>query len=113
MSSKAATSSRFASAETIRPKSSRPVAMTETTSGTGSSPNSGRSSAMNPSSPLFGNPIELIIPAGVSQIRCGSLPALGSSVIVFDTKAENGKSLEQGVAVDAASRLSRRRSPRR
>ena len=60
----------------------------------------GRSSARKPSRPLFGSPIELIIPAGVSQIRCGSLPARGSGVIVFETKAEKGKSLEQRVAED-------------
>ena len=46
----------------------------------------------SPSRPLFGSPIELIIPAGVSQIRCGALPARGSGVIVFETKAEKGKS---------------------
>ena len=81
--------------------SSRLVAITETISGTGSSASCGRSSARNPSRPLFGSPIELIIPDGVSQIRGGALPARGSGVIVFETKAENGKSLEQRVAEDA------------
>ena len=32
------------------------------------------------------------MPAGVSQIRRGSLPARGSGVIVFETKAAKGKS---------------------
>ena len=45
-----------------------------------------------PSRPLFGSPIELIIPAGVSKSRGGGLPARGSGVIVFETNAENGKS---------------------
>ena len=39
---------------------------------------------------MFGSPIELIIPAGVSQRRGGGLPARGSGVIVFETKAEKG-----------------------
>ena len=42
--------------------------------------------------PLFGKPIELIIPLGVSYRRGGGLPARGSGVIVLDTKALNGKS---------------------
>ena len=91
-SSIAATSSRSSSAATSRVNSSCPVAITETISGTGSSASCGRSSARNPSSPLLGRPIELIIPAGVSQIRCGSFPTRGSGVIVFETKAEKGKS---------------------
>ena len=41
---------------------------------------------------MFGRPIELIIPAGVSKSRGGGFPARGSGVIVFETKAENGKS---------------------
>ena len=40
----------------------------------------------------MGSPIELIIPAGVSQIRWGALPVRGSGVIVFETKAEKGNS---------------------
>src|SRR5215213_2770573 len=92
LSSIPATSSRSSSPSTSRPKPSRLVAMAETISGTGSSASLGRSSARKPSSPLFGRPIELIIPAGVSQIRWGSLPARGSGVIVFETKAEKGKS---------------------
>ena len=92
LSSIAATSSRSATAATSRANSSRLVAITETISGTGSSASCGRSSARKPSRPLFGSPIELIIPAGVSQIRRGSLPARGSGVIVFETKAEKGKS---------------------
>ena len=40
---------------------------------------------------MFGSPIELIIPAGVSHSRGGGLPCRGSSVIVFDTNASNGK----------------------
>ena len=75
----------------MRANSSRLVAITETISGTGSSASCGRSLARKPSRPLFGSPIELIIPAGVSQIRCGLLPARGSGVIVFETKAEKGK----------------------
>ena len=55
-----------------------------------SSASSGRSCSRNPSRPLFGRPIELIIPAGVSKIRGGGFPARGSGVIVFETKAENG-----------------------
>ena len=66
--------------------------MIETISGTGSSRSFGRSSARKPSSPLFGSPIELSIPLGVSQIRRGALPARGSGVIVFETKALKGKS---------------------
>ena len=50
----------------------------------------GRSSARNPSRPLLGRPIELIIPLGVSNRRGGGLPARGSGVIVFETNAENG-----------------------
>ena len=91
-SSIAATSSRPPTASTSRSNSSWLVPITETISGTGSSASCGRSSARNPSRPLFGSPIELIIPAGVSQIRCGSLPTRGSGVIVFETKAENGNS---------------------
>ena len=91
-SSIAATSSRPPTPSTRRENSSWLVPITETISGTGNSASCGRSSARNPSRPLFGSPIELIIPAGVSQIRCGSLPALGSGVIVLETKAENGKS---------------------
>ena len=91
-SSMAATSSRAATAETRRENSSRLVPITETINGTGSSASCGRSSARNPSRPLLGRPIELIIPAGVSQIRCGSLPTRGSGVIVLETKAEKGKS---------------------
>ena len=41
---------------------------------------------------MFGSPIELIIPAGVSMILGGGLPARGSGVIVFETNIENGKS---------------------
>ena len=44
-----------------------------------------------PSRPLFGRPIELISPDGVSHSRGGGLPPRGASVIVFDTKAEKGK----------------------
>ena len=51
-----------------------------------------------PSSPLLGSPIELTIPAGVSQSRGGGLPARGSGVIVFETKAEKGNSRQQRVA---------------
>ena len=92
-SSIAATSSRSADAvDQPRELLVARCAITETISGTGSSASCGRSSARNPSRPLFGSPIELIIPAGVSQIRCGSLPARGSGVIVFETKAEKGKS---------------------
>jgi hypothetical protein len=40
---------------------------------------------------LFGRPIELISPAGVSYRRGGGLPARGCSVIVFETNALNGK----------------------
>ena len=39
----------------------------------------------------MGRPIELSIPPGVSQIRRGALPARGSGVIVFETKAAKGK----------------------
>ncbi len=92
LSSIAATSSLSPTPLTSRANSSCPVAITETISGTGSCASSGRSSTRNPANPLLGNPIELIIPAGVSQIRCGSLPALGSGVIVFETNAENGNS---------------------
>ena len=41
---------------------------------------------------MFGRPIELIIPDGVSKIRGGAFPSRGSGVIVFETNAENGKS---------------------
>ena len=41
---------------------------------------------------LVGSPIELIRPEGVSQSRGGGLPARGSGVIVFETKAEKGNS---------------------
>ena len=102
LSSIAATSSRAPTASTSRANSSRLVAITETISGTGSSASCGRSSARKPSRPLFGSPIELIIPAGVSQIRCGALPARGSGVIVFETKAREGKSSSSCVAEDPA-----------
>ena len=74
LSSSAATSSRSATPETSREKPSALVAITETTSGTGSSARRGRSCSRNPSRPLFGSPIELIIPAGVSHSRGGGLP---------------------------------------
>ena len=66
LSSIAATSSRPATASTKREKSSALVAITETISGTGNSASCGRSLPRKPSSPLFGRPIELIIPEGVS-----------------------------------------------
>ena len=69
----------------------------------------GRSCSRKPSSPLFGRPIELIIPAGVSQSRGGGLPARGSGVIVFETNAENGKSSSEGRRRRRAGRRSRRR----
>ena len=90
-SSSIATSSRSPTADTSRASSSRLKPITETTSGTGSSASSGRSDSRNPSRPLFGSPIELISPAGVSQSRGGGLPWRGSSVIVLETKASNGK----------------------
>ena len=90
---------------------SPPVAITETISGTGSSASRGRSSSRNPSGPRLGSPIEFIIPAGVSQIRRGALPARGSGVIVFETKAVRG-SPRQPLAVPCGRRR-RRRSPRR
>jgi hypothetical protein len=40
---------------------------------------------------LFGRPIELISPDGVSHSRGGGLPARGSSVIVLETNASKGK----------------------
>ena len=46
---------------------------------------------MNPSSPLFGRPIELIIPPASSHRRGGGLPWRGATVTVFDTNAANGK----------------------
>ena len=101
-SSIAATSWRAATRSTQRAKSSRVVAMIETINGTGSSASRGRSSARKPSRPLLGRPIELSIPPGVSQIRRGALPARGSGVIVFETKAAKGKSLKQRVAEDLA-----------
>ena len=90
-SSSIETSSRCPTAATSRASSSRPKPITETTSGTGSCASSGRSEARKPSRPLFGRPIELIIPAGVSHNRGGGLPCRGSRVIVFDTNASNGK----------------------
>ena len=45
----------------------------------------------SPSSPLFGSPIELIIPPASSHSRGGGLPCRGSSVTVFETNAANGK----------------------
>src|SRR3954471_7561481 len=65
--------------------------MTDTINGTGSDAGNGKACSRNPSSPLFGSPIELISPDGVSHKRGGGLPARGSSVIVFDTNASNGK----------------------
>ena len=91
-SSRAATSSRPPTPSTRPANSSWLVPITETTSGTGSSASSGRSRDRKPSRPLFGSPIELISPEGVSQRRGGGLPARGSGVIVFETKAENGNS---------------------
>ena len=66
LSSIAATSSRAPTRSTKGAKPSRLVAITETTSGTGRRASSGRSSARKPSRPLFGSPIELISPDGVS-----------------------------------------------
>ena len=40
---------------------------------------------------MFGRPIELISPLGVSNSRGGGLPARGAGVIVFETKALKGK----------------------
>ena len=64
----------------------------------------GRSSARNPSRPLLGSPIELIIPAGVSQIRCGSFPARGSERDRLRDEGRERKLLEQRVAVDPPRR---------
>ena len=50
----------------------------------------------------MGRPIELISPAGASHSRGGGLPARGSSVIVLETKALNGKASQQRVAEGAA-----------
>ena len=44
-----------------------------------------RSWLTKPSRPGPGRPIELIIPEGVSQSRCGGLPGRGFMVIVFET----------------------------
>src|SRR5439155_15295681 len=63
---------------------------TETTSGTGSAARNGRSCSRKPPRPLFGSPIELTSPLGVSHRRGGGLPARGASVIVFDTNTSNG-----------------------
>ena len=86
-SSSIATSSRSPAAAASSASSSRLKPMTDTTSGTGSRASSGRSDSRKPSRPLFGSPIELISPAGVSQSRGGGLPSRGASVIVFETKA--------------------------
>ena len=64
--------------------------MTLTISGTGSSASCGRSCLRYPSSPLFGSPIELIIPPAISHSRGGGLPWRGASVTVLETKAANG-----------------------
>ena len=85
------TSVRSPTAATSSASSSRLKPITETTSGTGSSASWGRSSARKPASPLFGRPIELIRPAGVSHRRGGGFPCRGATVIVFETNASNGK----------------------
>ena len=72
--------------------SSALVPITETISGTPSPASAGRSCSRNPSSPLFGSPIELIMPAPSSHSRGGGLPGRGAGVIVFETKALNGNS---------------------
>ena len=90
-SSSIATSGPLPHARHQPASSSRLKPITDTTSGTGSSARRGRSCPGSPSRPLFGSPIELIIPAGVSHRRGGGLPWRGSSVIVFDTNAWNGK----------------------
>ena len=71
-----ATSSHSPTRSTSFTSSSWLKPMTETTSGTGNSASSGRSEARKPSRPLFGRPIELISPAGVSQRRGGGFPCL-------------------------------------
>src|SRR4051794_32412546 len=92
LSSMRAISGLSAVAVTSSASSSRLKPITETHRGTGSSASWGRSSWRNLSRPLFGRPIELISPAGVSHRRGGGLPWRGASVIVLLTKASNGNS---------------------
>ena len=54
----------------------------------------------NPPRPRFGRPIELIIPAGVSHIRCGSLPAAGLERDRLRDEGGERELLQQRVAVD-------------
>ena len=90
-SSSAATSLRSETPCTRVANSSCENPATLTISGTGRVASTGRSCSRNPARPLFGRPIELISPAGVSHRRGGGLPPRGASVIVFETKAEKGK----------------------
>ena len=55
-------------------------------------------SARKPSRPLLGRPIELIIPAGVSQIRGGALPAAGLRGDRLRDEGGEREVLEQRVA---------------
>ena len=95
-SSSAATSARAATPSTKATNSSWEKPATLTTKGTGRPASSGRSRSRKPSRPLFGSPIELISPAGVSHRRGGGLPPRGASVIVLETNAANGSSSRAG-----------------
>src|SRR5215210_1510984 len=87
LSSIATTSWRRSSRSQRLAYSSGELPPTEVQIGTPSSARRGRTESRNMSIPGFWSPIELSIPWSVSAIRTGRLPARGSGVTVFVTKA--------------------------
>src|SRR5207244_13061485 len=71
---------------------------TEIQSGTSSRRKRGKVSARNASRPGFARPIELSIPASVSAMRTGRLPARGSGVTVFVTKPSSERATPGAVS---------------